>query len=148
SFSLFFIFYFSLYLLLFFFYYSPHHRHLHSFPTRRSSDLEMKLDAVYSTVKIFRGVHSTHLRHHCLRDQNPSQAWPQAAPVCIRDRKSTRLNSSHDQISYAVFCLKKKKKKKKNKKSDNKRSSRKTRDRTKYGRIISVCTIYMIDVDY
>src|SRR2546421_2215937 len=30
-----------------------------------------------------------------------------------RDRKSTRLNSSHDQISYAVFCLKKKKKKKK-----------------------------------
>src|SRR2546428_3060219 len=26
------------------------------------------------------------------------------------DRKSTRLNSSHDQISYAVFCLKKKKK--------------------------------------
>src|SRR2546428_2214230 len=27
------------------------------------------------------------------------------------DRKSTRLNSSHDQISYAVFCLKKKKKK-------------------------------------
>src|SRR2546421_5028034 len=28
------------------------------------------------------------------------------------DRKSTRLNSSHDQISYAVFCLKKKKEKK------------------------------------
>src|SRR2546430_15232155 len=33
--------------------------------------------------------------------------------VCLvtRDRKSTRLNSSHSQISYAVFCLKKKKKK-------------------------------------
>src|SRR2546427_4657333 len=30
----------------------------------------------------------------------------------ISDRKSTRLNSSHSQISYAVFCLKKKKKKK------------------------------------
>src|SRR5256886_8800569 len=29
---------------------------------------------------------------------------------CPRDRKSTRLNSSHSQISYAVFCLKKKKK--------------------------------------
>src|SRR2546430_13101477 len=28
---------------------------------------------------------------------------------CARDRKSTRLNSSHSQISYAVFCLKKKK---------------------------------------
>src|SRR5688572_31768186 len=35
------------------------------------------------------------------------------------DRKSTRLNSSHSQISYAVFCLKKKKKKKK--KTDNQR---------------------------
>src|SRR5690554_7067835 len=31
-----------------------------------------------------------------------------------RDRKSTRLNSSHVRISYAVFCLKKKKKKNKN----------------------------------
>src|SRR2546430_7147529 len=29
--------------------------------------------------------------------------------ICPRDRKSTRLNSSHSQISYAVFCLKKKK---------------------------------------
>src|SRR2546427_7374221 len=33
--------------------------------------------------------------------------------VRARDRKSTRLNSSHSQISYAVFCLKKKKKTKK-----------------------------------
>src|SRR5690349_23434349 len=33
------------------------------------------------------------------------------------DRKSTRLNSSHVEISYAVFCLKKKKKKKKKKKN-------------------------------
>src|SRR5687768_18359694 len=32
----------------------------------------------------------------------------------VQDRKSTRLNSSHGYISYAVFCLKKKKKKKKN----------------------------------
>src|SRR2546430_16977430 len=30
--------------------------------------------------------------------------------TCCQDRKSTRLNSSHSQISYAVFCLKKKKK--------------------------------------
>src|SRR5688572_33443812 len=37
------------------------------------------------------------------------------------DRKSTRLNSSHSQISYAVFCLKKKKKKKK------KRTKKKTK---------------------
>src|SRR2546422_8427563 len=33
----------------------------------------------------------------------------------VRDRKSTRLNSSHGYISYAVFCLKKKKKNKKKK---------------------------------
>src|SRR3712207_8305610 len=31
------------------------------------------------------------------------------APLCGQDRKSTRLNSSHANISYAVFCLKKKK---------------------------------------
>src|SRR5688572_32275216 len=36
-----------------------------------------------------------------------------ALPLLDVDRKSTRLNSSHSQISYAVFCLKKKKKKKK-----------------------------------
>src|SRR5690554_7699342 len=35
---------------------------------------------------------------------NPQQSWQQ---VC-GDRKSTRLNSSHVRISYAVFCLKKK----------------------------------------
>src|SRR5256884_4923783 len=38
---------------------------------------------------------------------------PQVAPR--QDRKSTRLNSSHGYISYAVFCLKKKKKKKEHK---------------------------------
>src|SRR5688572_31599328 len=36
-----------------------------------------------------------------------------ARTIRRQDRKSTRLNSSHSQISYAVFCLKKKKKKKK-----------------------------------
>src|SRR5437667_6381768 len=35
-----------------------------------------------------------------------------ARPILPTDRKSTRLNSSHITISYAVFCLKKKKKKK------------------------------------
>src|SRR2546430_7770944 len=37
-----------------------------------------------------------------------------------RDRKSTRLNSSHSQISYAVFCLKKKKKTNTNRGVNNK----------------------------
>src|SRR5688572_31175089 len=40
--------------------------------------------------------------------------------VWVRDRKSTRLNSSHSQISYAVFCLKKKKKKKKYRRDNSK----------------------------
>src|SRR5438874_8899797 len=40
-----------------------------------------------------------------------SPAVPQSwYPVSTTDRKSTRLNSSHVEISYAVFCLKKKKK--------------------------------------
>src|SRR5436305_9508642 len=34
---------------------------------------------------------------------------PQPLPLAMQDRKSTRLNSSHVRISYAVFCLKKKK---------------------------------------
>src|SRR5690348_18198385 len=45
-------------------------------------------------------------------------------PEARGDRKSTRLNSSHPSISYAVFCLKKKKKKKKN--ITTKTQSRKT----------------------
>src|SRR5215217_8517993 len=59
--------------------------------------------------------------HDALRSPPPSRrspgrrqspAWPSRcrAPVAPRDRKSTRLNSSHANISYAVFCLKKKKK--------------------------------------
>src|SRR5438270_6347845 len=49
--------------------------------------------------------------------EHPSGFNPEAVPKGLRDkrledRKSTRLNSSHSQISYAVFCLKKKKKNK------------------------------------
>src|SRR5258708_14497177 len=51
----------------------------------------------------------------CIRAtaEKPQEGWP-AGKQCIflerlRDRKSTRLNSSHQIISYAVFCLKKKK---------------------------------------
>src|SRR2546427_9467202 len=39
-------------------------------------------------------------------------AGPATSAMAPTDRKSTRLNSSHSQISYAVFCLKKKKKQK------------------------------------
>src|SRR5690349_22315186 len=49
--------------------------------------------------------------NHCRSSEGAREA-----DVCAddgRDRKSTRLNSSHVEISYAVFCLKKKKKKNK-----------------------------------
>src|SRR5690349_23709400 len=46
----------------------------------------------------------------CIR--RPSVGGSASAARHRRDRKSTRLNSSHVEISYAVFCLKKKKRKK------------------------------------
>src|SRR2546430_12527584 len=59
------------------------------------------------------------MRRDLLSDHVPSLAKPSriSSPTCPTrkintrklDRKSTRLNSSHSQISYAVFCLKKKK---------------------------------------
>src|SRR2546422_4707830 len=47
-------------------------------------------------------------RHFALTSQS---SLPSSRHAAGRDRKSTRLNSSHGYISYAVFCLKKKKKK-------------------------------------
>src|SRR5689334_24230881 len=49
---------------------------------------------------------------HLLQNQSFGQVQ-MIGDLQRRDRKSTRLNSSHSSISYAVFCLKKKKKKKK-----------------------------------
>src|SRR2546430_3563636 len=46
--------------------------------------------------------HTRAVREHDRREAD-------AEPRLLADRKSTRLNSSHSQISYAVFCLKKKK---------------------------------------
>src|SRR5437773_4541181 len=83
-------------LLTYFFDQFIDHRDLHSFPTRRSSDLHRG--------GVLGGI--DHIAH------------PRGIPVDGRrseeirsrgeDRKSTRLNSSHITISYAVFCLKKK----------------------------------------
>src|SRR5438067_5642286 len=53
------------------------------------------------------------LRGH--ENQVRSVAFSPDGTKATEDRKSTRLNSSHVSISYAVFCLKKKKKKKTNK---------------------------------
>src|SRR5438105_6067999 len=71
-----------------FFYCSGHHRDLHSFPTRRSSDL--------------------YLLEHRLHGSGAAELRDPTAPDAALDRKSTRLNSSHEWSSYAVFCLKKK----------------------------------------
>src|SRR5699024_12736905 len=66
--------------------------HRLSFPTRRSSDLDQ---TVKKAVELLES----------------GEAFPKA-PVSVEpqkeDRKSTRLNSSHVSISYAVFCLRKK----------------------------------------
>src|SRR3712207_6850534 len=45
----------------------------------------------------------------CDTDQNVAPNRQVTGSRCSQDRKSTRLNSSHANISYAVFCLKKKK---------------------------------------
>src|SRR5438105_10825775 len=93
---------------------------LHSFPTRRSSDLgercrkaarqwsRWKAQQRYRATtagKQKRNGQSQRYREHVKSRKPP-------------DRKSTRLNSSHEWISYAVFCLKKKKKKNTNKDSN------------------------------
>src|SRR5437879_12923947 len=75
------------------------HTALHSFPTRRSSDLPC-------------GTRSSQPK---TIDSAPVTAEPimrdgmtRNGSAAAKDRKSTRLNSSHRCISYAVFCLKKK----------------------------------------
>src|SRR2546427_8678765 len=49
------------------------------------------------------------VRAHVADMVRPAGDFRAITAVVVRDRKSTRLNSSHSQISYAVFCLKKKK---------------------------------------
>src|SRR5690348_18180639 len=76
------------------------HRALHSFPTRRSSDLPR----VHMEQR--RRERDGHAWSADRGGQNKANREPRRHE---RDRKSTRLNSSHPSISYAVFCLKKEK---------------------------------------
>src|SRR5947207_10642163 len=85
--------------LFFFFYCSGDYRHLHSFPTRRSSDLTQLLLLSF-------GIKAKLYRNRRVAGQDVA-LLPDGKGAT--DRKSTRLNSSHTVISYAVFCLKKKK---------------------------------------
>src|SRR5207253_11500106 len=106
-----------IYSVLLFFQRYADHRVLPSFPTRRSSDLGSRRHR-----RRRRNCHRRGRRAHELsRDRSDAggdreearsgrhprrEWWRQLRPT--RDRKSTRLNSSHVAISYAVFCLKKK----------------------------------------
>src|SRR5258707_6582708 len=61
---------------------------------------------------LFRSVHEERAQEHAEEPARAQRALPREArgrPQRPADRKSTRLNSSHANISYAVFCLKKKK---------------------------------------
>src|SRR5688572_32627058 len=61
------------------------------------------------TVALWRGGGLMYSRTGPVADESPDRRADQRDGQ-QQDRKSTRLNSSHSQISYAVFCLKKKKK--------------------------------------
>src|SRR5690606_40890328 len=100
------------YCSLFFAYFYIVGRDLHSFPTRRSSDLFMAI--------MFILIPCLTRRIGLKKQKNWLQilVWWLKGVITLeegfyllgqRDRKSTRLNSSHVKISYAVFCLKKKK---------------------------------------
>src|SRR5206468_4946357 len=92
---------------LFFFQLLAAARALHSFPTRRSSDLALVSASLFDAVNGIDGrLQPIHVEADAPRYASERAAAVQAARS--EDRKSTRLNSSHDQISYAVFCLKKK----------------------------------------
>src|SRR5207248_11737537 len=103
----------------FFFLCSVRLLYLHSFPTRRSSDLASCSSSRHDFADrragiVARGagqldrIASAKAARDCRRRRDAGDSVPDAIP----DRKSTRLNSSHRTISYAVFCLKKKKKQK------------------------------------
>src|SRR5437763_4066391 len=94
---------------------------LHSFPTRRSSDLgkEPEVSPSSRLIKNPRFLPAVATDRYLIKgsaeDHGSERGLPTIRPLVATsafvDRKSTRLNSSHRCISYAVFCLKKKKKK-------------------------------------
>src|SRR5690349_24253508 len=81
------------------------HGLLHSFPTRRSSDLQREGKRL---LRARRGLQVPRTGGGLAR--GPGLAGRSVGESAASpDRKTTRLNSSHVEISYAVFCLKKKK---------------------------------------
>src|SRR5437867_10521132 len=80
----------------------PPNRHLPSFPTRRSSDL-LEFGAARTADDALPAGSDL---PESIPDQYSERSGLES--LDLQDRKSTRLNSSHRTISYAVFCLKKK----------------------------------------
>src|SRR5690625_7059707 len=98
---------------MFFVYCYASPRALHSFPTRRSSDLrglqpQAPGDLMALDVEDLRVYYRT-LRGDVQALDGVTFQIADGEIMGLADRKSTRLNSSHVAISYAVFCLKKKK---------------------------------------
>src|SRR5690606_39514410 len=96
--------------------------HLAPFPTRRSSDLFTGVDDLGLWLKTFYTelhhllegsvkvvVHNENVDDRLVGIMGGYIRWSGLVEDPSQDRKSTRLNSSHVKISYAVFCLKKKK---------------------------------------
>src|SRR5690606_41364955 len=98
------------------------HRHLHSFPTRRSSDLASKKDGSKTDLASFnlterqreiielvkQGKNNRQIAELLFISENTVKYHLKVIYNILnisQDRKSTRLNSSHVKISYAVFCL-------------------------------------------
>src|SRR5699024_12684492 len=92
---------------------SLHHPHPLSFPTRRSSDLPIIKAARTNTVitkyiiLLFVCFFSTFIKLSAAPLDSLVSFYCILQAGSLLDRKSTRLNSSHVSISYAVFCLKK-----------------------------------------
>src|SRR5207247_10910476 len=91
----------------------PAHLHLHSFPTRRSSDLisfaasSASIDVTGMSVQELMISSTSFFVTSIISSPTDSRSALKRS-ISSLDRKSTRLNSSHEWISYAVFCLKKK----------------------------------------
>src|SRR5204863_6288547 len=77
-------------------------------PRRRPSECA-QCDGCCAQSRHHRAVFRASAPHHSATAAVPARSQ-KTARAFQRDRKSTRLNSSHVEISYAVFCLKKKKK--------------------------------------
>src|SRR5690606_42157438 len=83
----------------------------HSFPTRRSSDLSQALFERFISKERNEPPDIDVDFEHQRREeviQYIYTKYGRRIGALLQDRKSTRLNSSHVKISYAVFCLKKK----------------------------------------